>query len=79
MTDSITVQEMITAHMESGPKRFLPCLSPAPTPSATPTSAVQLKIIEKVSQFSDQQAARLQLTLQELAALTVRPFFKKNL
>jgi hypothetical protein len=62
---------MIMTHADSGPKKNLPCASAAPTSSATPDSAVQLKIIEKVSQLSGQQDARLQLLPQELAALTV--------
>ena len=57
-------------HMDIGPKGFLPC-SPSPSPAATPNAAVQLKIIEKISHFSSQQAAPLQLLPRELVALTV--------
>jgi hypothetical protein len=61
---------MIMTHMDIGPKGFLPC-SPSPSPAATPNAAVQLKIIEKISHFSSQQAAPLQLLPRELVALTV--------
>jgi hypothetical protein len=63
---------MIVAHMDVGPNCYLPCPGPAPSSSATPNSAVQLRIIEKVSQFNSKQDAKLQLVPRELAALTVR-------
>ena len=62
---------MIMTHMDIGPKGFLPCCSPSPSPAATPNAAVQLKIIEKISHFSSQQAAPLQLLPRELVALAV--------
>jgi hypothetical protein len=64
-------QDMIMAHMDSGPKGFLPCSSPSPSLAATPNAAVKLKIIEKISHFSSQQAAPLQLLPCELLALKV--------
>ena len=67
---------MILNHMESGPKRLLPCGGASPSPAAPPTAAVTPKLIGKVLQFSTEQAPQLQLSPQELAALQV--LFKKT-